>query len=82
MKIEYLPNINPDRPEDGVFRIFDFDIMETVKFLEIMKKLALAKITDMDFAMLPFIEPMGTCHLVFKTGADDHGVFQISENEF
>jgi hypothetical protein len=82
MKIEHLPNTDPEHPKDSIIRAFDFDSSEACHFRNILSSLANGSISEINLSGLPFVSAVGGCNLVLKVGTTDKGTIQVSNDVF
>ena len=82
MKIEYLPKVNPDHPNDGILRIFDFNSSEACQFRDMLAKLADSSSSETDVNSLPFVTSIASCRLGLKVGSKDKGLISLPNNAF
>jgi hypothetical protein len=82
MKIEHLPNTDPEHPMDSILRVFDFDSSEACHFRNFLSGLANGSISEINLSGLPFVSAVGGCNLVLKVGTMDKGMIRISSGVF
>jgi hypothetical protein len=82
MKIEYLTDINPSHPNEGIFRIFHFNFTEAGLFQEILARLSEGSIRSFHLNSLSFVTSVNNCRLVFKVGAKNEGILALPGGTF
>jgi hypothetical protein len=82
MKIDYVEHSDPAHPEDSILRIYDFDATEATELKDLFRKLADGRIKEIELTSLPFIYPIEGIKLILRSGQQDDGISQISQNAF
>lgn len=81
MKLEYLPEINPDYPQDDLIRLFDFNHTEVKKFQTIIEHNLLKEGKSVALSSLNFIHEIN-CSLTLKLNHQNLGIQKTEENIF
>ena len=71
MKIQFLPEGSRDCP---LIRMFEFQPNEVEALRALCRELADGKRTEFALHEQPWVEPIGGCSLIWKSGAKDIGV--------
>jgi hypothetical protein len=81
LKIEYLPGINSDYPEDDLIRLFDFDQNEAGRFQKVIEQEILKGRKAIELSSLDFIHSVN-CSLRLILGDKDFGIRKIKIDKF
>jgi hypothetical protein len=71
MKLEYLADGSPDCP---LIRLYDFTQVEAGRLLDVLTDLAADRCEQVPVHKLPWVQPLGDCHLTFRVGSWDQAV--------
>lgn len=79
MKLDYINNIN--NSGENIVRLYDFNMLEAIKFKQIIEQEIIANKKKINLSELDFIEARN-CNLILQISTENYGIFTSNRKNF